>query len=98
MNCDCNENPIHSCTQEPHAPVCGTAFIQFPANVFFKGAENNQLVSIFCFVRYVGTPPHLYGGGVYKVEIANGYPDLIGNMYSLSYSSVKVVGYKKESK
>ena len=89
--CKCNCNPIDNWKKRTDVPQYGSAYLQQSAGTFFKDAKSDQLVSIYVLVRYIGEPPNMRGGGVYKIETAFGYPELVGHMYSFGYSRINEI-------
>jgi hypothetical protein len=87
-NCDCNCNPRDHWELRTDVPQYGTTHLQFEASKFFADAKPNQLISIYVTVSFQGEPPNMHGMGVYKVEGALGFEELIGTMYGVGYNRV----------
>lgn len=87
-DCNCGRNPIDSWDKRTDVPQYGTTNLQFEAKKFFADAKPNQLISIYVTVSFKGEPPNMHGMGVYKVEGALGFEELVGTMYGIGYDRV----------
>lgn len=85
-NCECKEEY----NIDPSAKESGATWLQNEVEFFFPEKKGDRrLMQIYVLVKYIGTPSHVYGGGLYEITTALGWEHLVGNKHVFGNGTIK---------
>lgn len=89
MSCDCEiKNPIDDWNNRTDVPQYGGAYIHTSLEDLIPGLNDRRTVAVWAIVEFVGEPPKVHGGGVYRVVHCIGFDHLIDRMFAIGYNKI----------